>query len=182
MESSLQIPRLPEMVELLLDNGADPNGEYAGRTVWETFLRSAESSSSIPANLPAILKTLILHGADPRPTISQSISQDTRTPLKLCQYLFGRPEHVDGDLQKFETGMIEVIRLLVAREAQSRNQEMDLIHELVGGNSTNGGGLIPIENLERGPSPKLGRKGKQAEGSSRMSRFKARLERLKGPS
>ncbi|KAK3333031.1 hypothetical protein B0T19DRAFT_473788 [Cercophora scortea] len=187
VESSLVIPRVPAMVNLLLESGADPNEKYddtmhrqitienAADTVWKKFLVWLSAGSSMPANVPEILASLIRHGADLQATIRHAVHEGEITPRRLCEYLSSRLEWVEGDKQEFEAGMTEVFRLLLARE-KLEDREVDLIHGL-DGPAARGGGLTPVEELGMDVSSGRGYYGRGARERGVLSRFKRWLRR-----
>jgi len=154
MRSSFIIPWIPAMVELLTKHGANPNEGIpgTGKTVWTVLLTSLCTSESVAPEVPVILKTLILCGADSQVKLRLVGQSDESTLLELCQYLFNRSERTSGSRQEFENGMVELMRLLASR----KQQEIDIIHGLDGG----AGGLTPVVNLgvkRRSLAPRVGR-------------------------
>ncbi len=165
MQSSLTIPRIPAMVDLLTQHGANPNERIAGgATVWTAFLGSISMSEDVTPEVPVILKTLILRGADLQVKISRTGLPGESTLWELCQYLLNRSERTSGSgKQEFESGMLELMRLLALR----KQQEIDIIHGL-GGGTGGAGGLTPVENLgvkKNRVSPRVGQDGDDDEGA-----------------
>lgn len=85
----LELMRLSsQMVELLLDNGVDPNDAWpSGGTAWHNFLRSCLLDDRVECR-PSYLfaETLLRHGADVNATIThKKVKVDVRTCLLFQQ-------------------------------------------------------------------------------------------------
>jgi hypothetical protein len=85
----------PKLVQILLENGADPNAKFDGSSAWQNCLYSETIN---PVKWISILKLLLLHGADADACIRGR--HDRQTALNVMQRCFD--ELLAGDAQATE--------------------------------------------------------------------------------
>jgi hypothetical protein len=88
----------PKLVQILLENGADPNAKFDGSSAWQNCLYSETIN---PVKWISILKLLLLHGADADACIRGR--HDRQTALNVMQRCFD--ELLAGDTQATEQAL-----------------------------------------------------------------------------